>query len=418
MKRDIGVAGAGIGGLAFAAAAARAGNRVVVFDRFDTPAPVGSGLVIQPVGQAVLDAVGAGDAAQAQGQPITRMLGHEARSGRAVLDVTYDLTGSGRHGLGIHRGALFASLLATATDAGAELRAGHTVTAQAGGRVKLSGKPDAGPFDLIVDATGAGSALSPLAARPLSYGALWANVPWPETALAPDHLSQRYRGARHMIGALPIGRLPGAGQPLAAVFWSLPADGYDAWRARPLADWKAQATALWPAIAPFLATIAAHDDMTMARYGHGTLARPAGAGIAHIGDAAHRTSPQLGQGANMALLDACALAAALAQHHHLPDALKAYVLGRRWHVRAYQLMSAAFTPQYQSDSRFLPLVRDHLLMPLSQMPPVPRILGRLVCGDLLPPYGSLGRRAAAPEQTLQRPAHDARDRGAAQRVKG
>ena len=46
------------------------------------------------------------------------------------------------------------------------------------------------------------------------------------------------------------------------------------------------------------------------------------------------------------------------------DALRAYVLARRWHLWAYQAMSAAFTPQYQSGSRLPPLIRDGLLAPL------------------------------------------------------
>ena len=55
-------------------------------------------------------------------------------------------------------------------------------------------------------------------------------------------------------------------------------------------------------------------------------------------------------------------------------------------------MSALFTPQYQSDSRWLPVLRDRLLYPLSKVPPVPRILERLVRGDLLPPIRSLPER--------------------------
>jgi len=58
-------------------------------------------------------------------------------------------------------------------------------------------------------------------------------------------------------------------------------------------------------------------------------------------------------------------------------------------VLAYRMMSAAFTPQYRSGSRALPVLRDHVLAPLSRMWPVPRILTRLVCGDLVPPMPGL-----------------------------
>ena len=67
-------------------------------------------------------------------------------------------------------------------------------------------------------------------------------------------------------------------------------------------------------------------------------------------------------------------------------ALPVYAKARRWHVRAYQWMSWAFTPQYQSDSRWLPVVRDRVLFPLSMLPPVRRILSHLVCGTLLPAF--------------------------------
>ncbi len=383
-RLSIAVAGAGIGGLAAAALLARAGHRVTVFDRFDAPAPVGSGLVIQPVGQAVLDRIGAGDAARELGARITRMEGVESASGRRVLDVAYDRPGGARFGLAIHRAALFRVLLDAATAAGAEVVTGAEVHGVRGPHLGTA-RGRRGPFDLVVDATGAGSQLSPLMARPLAYGAVWGTVPWPQgTPLPPDRLTQRYLAARKMAGVLPLGRMPGRQDAVAAIFWSLPRSALDRWGEGDIDEWKAEVTGLWPDMAPFLTTVVGTADMTPARYSHGTLRRPWSPGLVHIGDAAHRASPQLGQGANMALLDALALATAL-EGATGDAALAAYARMRRWHVRLYQAMSAAFTPQYQSDSRWLPVLRDRVLMPLSRLPPLPRLLTRLVAGDLIPP---------------------------------
>ena len=55
---DIAVVGAGPGGLSTALFLSRAGHRVTIFERFSTPHPVGSGLMLQPTGLAVLDALG------------------------------------------------------------------------------------------------------------------------------------------------------------------------------------------------------------------------------------------------------------------------------------------------------------------------------------------------------------------------
>jgi 2-polyprenyl-6-methoxyphenol hydroxylase-like FAD-dependent oxidoreductase len=389
-RLDIGIAGAGIGGLTAAAGLAQAGHRVEVFDRFETPRPVGSGLVIQPVGQAVLKRIGADAAACALGQPISRRVGHEARSGRRVLDVSYDLSGSGhRHGLAMHRAVLFQCVLDTALEAGATLIAGHIVTdisEDMPRRLNFANGARSRPFDLVIDASGANSPLSPLKSRALPYGAIWGTVDWPEhTDLQPEWLSQSYRAASRMAGVLPIGRLPGGRRAKTAIFWSLTPNDLKRWSSGPLDTWKEETMALWPAFLPFVSQITDHIQMTPAFYSHGTLRRAARPGLIHIGDAAHRASPQLGQGANMALLDAAALCQALDAKRDVAEALAHYVRIRRRHLWLYQLMSAAFTPLYQSDSRWLPRLRDHVLTPLSRVPPMPRVLSRLVCGDLVPP---------------------------------
>ncbi len=393
MKLNIAIAGAGIGGLAAAALLARDGHKVRVFDKFDAPRPVGSGLVMQPVGLDVLRAADAAEEVMARGAPITRMFGDEVDRNREVLSVRYGASHD-RQGLGIHRSALFQALYDAAGRTGVIVEASSPVDGRDGAYLSVAGRR-VGPFDLIVDALGASSTLSPLRSRPLPYGAVWATVPWPDAApFAPDQLTQRYRKADRMLGVLPVGtRHDTPDRPLAAIFYSLKSDAIDAHFARPFAEWAAEARALWPEFSAFLPDGLSHGDFTAARYTHGSLRRPYGDGIAHIGDAAHRASPQLGQGANMALLDARALQLALRRARG-EEALRLYSGARRWHVAAYQALSASFTPQYQSDSTVLPILRDTVLAPLSRTWPVPRILTRLVCGDLVPPMPALTPRVA------------------------
>ncbi len=389
----VGIAGAGIGGLALAAALARSGHDVTVYDQFDAPRPVGSGLVIQPVGQAVLFRIGALDVAETHGAQVTHMLGHATGKRMPILDVKYgSVKGRPRHGLALHRAALFHAVHQAAIKVGVRMLASHEVVSVSDGpkrQLSFTNGEVSAPFDLVVDASGAGSPLSPLRARALPYGAIWGVVDWPDDAPLPAHqLSQRYEAARRMVGVLPIGLLPGGTRRQTALFWSLTRDELAAWQASPIEAWKAQAKALWPEAAPYVDGITQHDQMTPAFYSHGSLRTPVAPGLVHIGDAAHRASPQLGQGANMALLDAWALSQALVARGDLADALALYHKSRRLHLWVYQWMSAVFTPLYQSHSRFLPALRNHLLAPVAQIPPSPYILSRLVCGDMLPPLRS------------------------------
>ncbi|MDA9318532.1 NAD(P)-binding protein [Octadecabacter sp.] len=78
----IAIIGAGMGGLTAASLLADQGHDITIFDQFDTPKPVGSGLVIQPVGQQVLAEVCALETALSYGNRVTHMLGIEAQNGK------------------------------------------------------------------------------------------------------------------------------------------------------------------------------------------------------------------------------------------------------------------------------------------------------------------------------------------------
>ncbi len=378
---SVGIAGCGIGGLAAGSLLRQQGHAVTIFDQFDTPAPVGSGLMIQPVGMDVLDRIGAGEAVRRHAAPIARMYGSE--NGKTVLDVNY---GKAR-GLAIHRASLFDALYQAAAKAGCQIISAARVTAAPlidGKRHIQLENDQTYPFDLVIDASGARSVLSPLKRKPLPFGALWASVDWAEGGKVPQQLTQRYHRASKMAGILPIGTLPGETTQKAAIFWSLPVSDYPDWQETPLEDWKADVIRFWPSMAPFLDQIAHHNDMTFASYSHGTLYQPYDRALAYIGDAAHTTSPQLGQGANMALLDAQALAMALVA---LPveSALRQYAQSRQRHLATYQGMSRYFTPVYQSNRLILPILRNTLFATVNKLMLTQRIMTRIVSGDLVKP---------------------------------
>ncbi len=140
----------------------------------------------------------------------------------------------------------------------------HSATLEGGQRVLRDAQGQAlAAVDLVVDARRAGSRLSPLHARPLGYGAIWGTVRWPsDTALPFNELRQRYQGASHMVGVLPVGRLPGEPDPRAALFWSMPASSLDGWAQSDVTAWQADALALWPELHPLITQITdtAADD--------------------------------------------------------------------------------------------------------------------------------------------------------------
>lgn len=254
-QRSIAIAGFGVCGLAATLLLARAGERVALFERFDAPRPLGSGLMIQPTGLAVLAQLGLADRVYREGAQIERLLGKA--EGRVALDVSYAaMAQGGRFAIGIHRASLFAALHDAVATLGIEVRTGHTVIgSRVEGRSRVLLFEDGGTsegFDLVVDALGTRSALAPPTGYELTYGALWASLDWPDgCGLDARTLSQRYHRSSKMVGVLPLGT-GGGTVKRAAFFWSLKRSDLAAWNEAGLDLWKQEVLTLWPECAPFL----------------------------------------------------------------------------------------------------------------------------------------------------------------------
>ena len=392
---QIAIAGAGIAGLSAALFLERQGHDVVLYDQFEKPKPIGSGLVLQPTGYSVLAALGLEAEIKKYGNKILNLNGTISRNKRKVLDASYNTYNAQRAGFAIQRAALFDVLYQAVLKTSVRLEpstkiAGTTQKSQ----TKVSLIDDKGEgttaFDFIIDGLGSQSPLSPMKGMALSYGALWANLDWVEDApFAIDQLQQRYRKATHMVGILPTGTTPQNSKFSTAFFWSLEKAKYKDWLSKPLDNWKDQVLALWPETGVFLSQIKSHDDLVMARYHHRTLNHPVSDRVVHLGDSYHAASPQLGQGANMALLDAFALDQAFTRREGLDAALQEYARLRRVHILIYQLISKLFTPVYQSNSELLPFIRDQILAHVMGIKPMQIILSAIVSGTMGNPFKTL-----------------------------
>ena len=369
---DIAIVGYGTAGQAVARLLRRQGHRLEIFERAPQPGPVGAGLLLQPTGLGVLAQLGLLDAALACGEPIARLLGTTS-TGRRVIDMHYSGLDPTWFGLGIQRGALF-EILRDATLAPA-LRCGTTIATidHAARALVDAGGARHGPYDLILVAGGAASNLRPAELvrrdRPYPWGALWCLCADPDRVWRGD-LLQRYARASRMAGILPVGRLPGQGdaQRRVSLFWSMPAHRLGGSVERGLDALRDEIGAYWPEIRPLLATLVDMRELAPAQYRDAVLRRFAQGRVAWLGDAAHAMSPQLGQGANMALLDAYRLSQALERARDVDAALAQYDRERRRHVGIYQFLSRWLTPLFQSDLDWAAALRDSLFGPLGRAP--------------------------------------------------
>lgn len=384
---NIAVIGCGPGGMTAALFLSRQGHHVTLFERFIEPQPLGSGLLIQPSGQYVLDAIGVLREAKARAESVDHLHGISAKSNRRALDMQYRFSGRGTPALGIHRASLFDILMNAVVKAEIRIETGCRLVGVDQGKETImplfQDKKIIDKFDLLVDATGARSPLANGRIRKMTYGAFWATVDMPEHhQVRSNALDQRYWRASKMAGIMPIGNNPATGNPGAAIFWSEKPENADAVVDAGIDKFRSDFCELWPEAAPFVAQLQSMDDLTMAIYAHRTGHAQSSSRIIHIGDSWHCTSPQLGQGANMALLDAFALSEAIRQASNVRQISKKYRKARSFHIQLYQALSVIFTPLYQSNGKLLPLIRDLAIHYLARLPLVRTFIAKTVSGML------------------------------------
>jgi len=434
------------------------GWTVEIFDKAAKPSAVGAGIGFQPIGMTALKKLGLWDTIKQHGARIDGI--HSTSNGRTVLDVAYSRYHSKLYGLGLHRGVLFESLLsACELEPYISLHFGVGVNdvKQTSNHVTLStdvAEAPLGPFDLVILADGAHSHLRdksgiPSWTRRYDYGALFSLIP-DELNTFGNTLVQAHAGpgCHETLGFLPTG-LPWGARSKAdfttTLYFNLRGDewgaalgsgGYlggesteylgqepsttqtngpvNSWDPSRLQAWKDKCCRLMPQAADLVQKgISDSRQVAFARYSDSVVWRFHSGRVALLGDCAHAMSPQLGQGCNLALIDAEKLVDELVKNANklteithddcgattsgtplqakiaappaiVPEALAAYTAARWKHIQFYAMQSRVLTPMFASRSKLLRSVRDAAMAKMCRAPGISTYVHQVLCGAQAP----------------------------------
>src|SRR5262245_25951878 len=356
------VVGGGIGGLSVACELSRRGLPVTVLEQAPKPAPVGAGIIMNPNAMRVLDRNGLGDALRARGWPYWARETHDHR-GRLLARRDYrPLYAAGRLATGtlVHRAHLH-DVLHEALPAGV-VRFGVRVVAveaDAGGVRVTTGGGERLDADLLVGADGIHSVV-----RATVFG-----------ATGPVYLGYRshrlvvenrdgieffteFLGRGKRIGLVPISRA----QLYVWTTFNSPRES-----TRIGLGSVAELRALFaefadPRVTGALGAVASTEAVLCTDVEEVHQAPWVKARALLLGDAAHALTPNMGQGAGMAMEDAAVLGeeleSAAVSRQPLSTALARYETRRRPRVETVMRLSREVGEEGQRTGRLACWLRN------------------------------------------------------------
>jgi 2-polyprenyl-6-methoxyphenol hydroxylase-like FAD-dependent oxidoreductase len=386
----VAIVGYGTAGATSAYLLARAGHHVTLFERAPVVSAAGAGILLQMSGQAVLQHLGILEQVAAHSAPLDALNAVQV-SGQTLIRNRYSDFEPGCRAYGTHRGVLFTALKSLVETQSVTVKLGIEITNRkvADKTVTLTDTHGVqyGPFDFVVSGDGARSALrNCLGSRwwqwPYSHGTLWAVAPGQGV---PRELYQVVRGTQQLCGLLPLG------DGLVTLYWGLPNRAVEATRQRGIDALKREIIAFCPEAAEPLHFIHNFDQLLFTNYRAVWMGRRFDRQTLFLGDAAHAMSPHLGQGANLALVDAWVLAACIEETNSPLEAFRLWHRRQAAYLRYYAAVTFLLSPFFQSDWPILGWGRDLVLPLLPKIPLIQRQMLMTVAG--LKGGWLLGKRA-------------------------
>ncbi|MER7893284.1 FAD-dependent monooxygenase [Micromonospora sp. NPDC094482] len=314
------IVGGGVAGLATVAALEKWGATVDVVERSTGPADSGTGIYLTGNATRMLGELGLREAVTDVAVRITRQRSANQR-GRRLFDIDVAALWQGVGPcVSLPRARLHQALFAGVGDA--PIRWGHQPVAlvQEGDRVAVEFDDSSTErYDLVIGADGVNSAIRRLAfdgqaARPLGqYAYRWLA---PRIDAEPVWSVQLGRGKQFLT-------IPISAEQTYCYYNDGPVADRPGWRDELRASFTEPVATLLDALDSDSSTLHAgpNQEVVLDSWSRGS--------VLLVGDAAHATSPNMAQGAAMALEDALVLAESLAAAESLAGALRGYEQRRR-----------------------------------------------------------------------------------------
>lgn len=336
------IAGAGIAGLTMAAALGQRGWSVRVHERNDELREIGAGIAIWQNGLRALERIGVAEEIVGGADRIDHWQLRDERN--RTLQDEWMLPGV-LESYAVLRTDLHQALARRAREAGAEIATGSRVAAAEPGGVLVLEDGSRLHADLVVGADGVGSRVRDalgLAARVTDLGDGCGRHLIPRKPSDPrNRIVERWHGARR-IGIVPCT------EDQVYVYLCCPAsDAAGCAQEASRETWAGT----FPEFRDFIERIP--DGGRWASFSDAVATRWSSGRVALIGDAAHAMSPNLGQAACLAMVNAVALAGMLDAIGDVPATLPAWERAQR-----------PVTDQTQRFSRFYGWIGTHWPRPL------------------------------------------------------
>jgi len=377
-KYRIGIVGCGVAGAASALFLARDGHDVTIVEQAPVLGAAGAGILLQKSGQTILQHLGLRQQVLQHAAPLVELYARQF-SGSTLIRTRYADYGPECCAYGVHRGMLFSALHAELGKLGVPVATGCVSVAREidsqGVWVRDSCQSRHGPFDFLLVANGSRSRMREACGMrahswKYAHGTLWFIAP----LKVPGRLLQVVRGNRQLFGLMPMG------DGLCTMYWGLPERDYPALHKRGLMALKQEILSFAPESEPVLELITEMQQLHYTSYRHVWMPRWFDRTTLFLGDAAHSMSPHLGQGMNLALVDAYRFSGCLRESSTPHAAFYAFRHKQRAYLRYYALLTFALSPFFQSDWPILAWGRDLALPLLPKIPYVKRQMLMTVTG--------------------------------------